>query len=81
MGHFYMAVLIRWLVGMFISEALRPVRSRQRREVPVLLATERCGDRHEGAPRGSCTKLRSKTSIAAAGFFRENSNPPKVPLC
>jgi voltage-gated potassium channel len=24
-GHFYMAVLIGWLVGMFISEALRPV--------------------------------------------------------
>ena len=23
-GHFYMAVLIGWLVGMFISEALRP---------------------------------------------------------
>jgi hypothetical protein len=25
MGHFYMAVLIGWLVGMFISQALRPV--------------------------------------------------------
>ena len=24
MGHFYMAVLISWLVGMFISQALRP---------------------------------------------------------
>jgi voltage-gated potassium channel len=24
-GHFYMAVLVGWLVGMFISEALRPV--------------------------------------------------------
>jgi hypothetical protein len=24
-GHFYMAVLIGWLVGMFISQALRPV--------------------------------------------------------
>jgi hypothetical protein len=23
-GHFYMAVLIGWLVGMFISQALRP---------------------------------------------------------
>jgi len=23
-GHFYMAVLISWLVGMFISQALRP---------------------------------------------------------
>ena len=32
-GHFYMAVLIGWLVGMFISQALRPVRSRRRRKV------------------------------------------------
>jgi hypothetical protein len=23
-GHFYIAVLISWLVGMFISQALRP---------------------------------------------------------
>jgi hypothetical protein len=33
-GHFYMAVLIGWLVGMFISEALRPVPEPATPEIP-----------------------------------------------
>ena len=39
-GHFYMAVLIGWLVGRFISQALRPCPgSRRRRKVWILQAT------------------------------------------
>ena len=48
-GHFYMAVLIGWLVGRFISEALRPG---PEPTAPESLSPSdgRCGDGHPPAP-------------------------------
>ncbi len=51
-GHFYMAVLIGWLVGMFISQALRPAPSRSGGEVGISPNSEGVSGSRGGARRG-----------------------------
>jgi len=78
-GHFYMAVLIGWLVGMFISEALQPCPKPAAPEILVLQATERFDDRREEA-QSSCAKKGAKNILAARIRAVKNQIPQNPPL-